>query len=100
MLAVAAGCASVPETTLDAVGAQTVAMELLEGAARSWNRAHLEAFVSDDPEDRGAASVTRQGVIHGRAEIRDRYVPRFSSASMRDAFSYEGRWLILKDHSG
>lgn len=99
MLAVAAGCVSVPETTLDAVGAQAVAMELLEGAARSWNRGHLEAFVSDDPEDRRAAFVTRQGVIHGRAEIRDRYVPRFSSASVRDSLSYEGR-CILKDHSG
>ena len=139
MLAVVASCASVPETTLDAAGAHAVAMEVLEGAARAWNRGDLEAFVSDYPEDRRAAFVTREGVLHGRAAIRERYVPRFSAA-VRDSLSFEnveadalapdvvhvtawyrlmrgdslvaraptslvlirgeGRWLILKDHTG
>jgi uncharacterized protein (TIGR02246 family) len=64
-------------------------MEVLDGAAGSWNRRDLEAFLSDYPEDRRATFVSRQGVLHGRAEIRERYVPRFSSEAPRDSLSFE-----------
>lgn len=34
--------------------------------------------------------VTNQGVMHGRAEIRPRYAPRFAPGGVRDSLSFEG----------
>jgi hypothetical protein len=74
----------------DASTARTIALALLERGAQSWNRGHLDAFMADYVEGPRTAFVTNSGVMHGPAEIRTRYAPRFAPGGVRDSLSFEG----------
>jgi ketosteroid isomerase-like protein len=83
-------CATTPQRLPDRTAARAIALELLERGARSWNRGDLDAFMADYVDGPRTAFVTNQGVMHGRAEIRARYAPRFAAGGVRDSLSFEG----------
>lgn len=87
---VVVACASTSGRAPDQSTARTIALAVLDGAARSWNRGDLDAFVADYVDSPRTTLVSSQGVLHGRAEIRQRYVPRFVSSGVRDSLSFEG----------
>ncbi|HJU67270.1 MAG TPA: nuclear transport factor 2 family protein [Gemmatimonadaceae bacterium] len=84
-----AACASTTGSPPDSSSARTIALALLDGAARAWNRGDLDAFVEDYVDSPRTTFISRQGVLHGRAAIRERYVPRFAPG-VRDSLSFDG----------
>jgi Domain of unknown function (DUF4440) len=91
LLALALGaCASTSASAPDPSAARTIALALLDRGARSWNRGDLDAFMADYVDGPRTSFVTNQGVMHGRAEIRQRYAPRFALGGVRDSLSFEG----------
>lgn len=84
----AAACASAPPTP-DSTLARTIALALLDRGARAWNRGDLEAFMSDYMNSPRTAYVTTNGVVHGKAAIRERYAPRFAPRPLRDSLAFE-----------
>lgn len=84
------GCASRSGSAADPSLARTIALALLDRGARSWNRGDLDAFMGDYADTPRTSFVTNQGVMHGRAEIRQRYAPRFAPGGVRDSLSFEG----------
>ncbi|HJR66388.1 MAG TPA: nuclear transport factor 2 family protein [Gemmatimonadaceae bacterium] len=83
-------CASTSGSAPDPSTARTIALSLLDRGARSWNRGDLDAFMSDYVDGPRTSFVTNLGVMHGRAEIRQRYAPRFAPGGVRDSLSFEG----------
>jgi hypothetical protein len=84
-----AACASRSGSTPDPSTARTIALALLDRGARSWNRGDLDAFMNDYVDGARTSFVTSEGVMHGRAEIRQRYAPRFTPGGVRDSLSFE-----------
>lgn len=62
-------------------------LEMLARGAANWNRGDLDGFVADYTDD--ATFVTPRSVVHGRAEIRARYAPRFALGAQRDSLHFE-----------
>jgi ketosteroid isomerase-like protein len=78
------------QTSPDPSVARTLALELLDRGARSWNRGDLDAFMADYVDGPRTTFVVNQGVMRGRTEIRARYAPRFAAGAVRDSLSFEG----------
>jgi hypothetical protein len=76
-------------TTADPSAARTIALELLERGARSWNRGDLDAFMADYVDGPRTTYVSNQGLMRGRMAIRARYAPRFAPGGVRDSLSFE-----------
>ncbi len=74
-----------PPAALEAARRDVAAL-LAHGAA-AWTRGDLDAFVSDYADD--ATFVTPERVLHGRAEIRAHYAPRFAPGGVRDSLSFQ-----------
>ncbi|HXY18624.1 MAG TPA: nuclear transport factor 2 family protein [Gemmatimonadales bacterium] len=62
-------------------------LALLAHGAAAWTRGDLDAFVSDYAPE--ASFVTPRGVLHGRAEIRAHYAPRFAPGAPRDSLYFQ-----------
>ena len=60
---------------------------MMVASAGAWNRGDLDAFMQDFAE--GATFIASRGVLHGRAEIREVYAPRFAPGGVRDSLSFE-----------
>jgi hypothetical protein len=76
-------------TIPDQSAARTIALELLDRGARSWNRGDLDAFMADYVDGPRTTFVTNQGLMRGRTAIRARYAPRFAPGGVRDSLSFE-----------
>ena len=74
-----------PSGSIDA--ARWAAEALLVHGAAAWNRGDLDGFMSDYALD--ASFVTPRQVLHGRAEIRSRYAPRFAPGGVRDSLYFQ-----------
>jgi uncharacterized protein (TIGR02246 family) len=72
----------------DVEGARSDVLALLAHGAAAWNRGDLPGFMSDYAPH--ATFVTRERVLHGVAEIRARYAPRFAPGAARDSLSFQG----------
>lgn len=60
-------------------------------SAQSWNRGDLDGFLEDYADGDRTTFVTPRKILHGRAEIRESYYPRyFAPGTHRDSLSFEG----------
>jgi uncharacterized protein (TIGR02246 family) len=78
LIAAVAACATgetTPEPSPRNAADEIVAM--LQASAQAWNRGDLDAFLAD--YDENATFVGAAGMIHGRDEIRRRYVQGYWS---------------------
>ncbi len=82
-----AGCSVHASRGVTPESARAAAETLLAHGARAWNRGDLDDFMSDYTED--ASFVTAREVVHGRANIRARYAPRFQPGAVRDSLSFQ-----------
>ena len=60
---------------------------MMAASAGAWNRGDLDEFMQDFAER--ATFISSRGVLHGRAEIREVYAPRFAPGGVRDSLSFE-----------
>ena len=60
---------------------------MMTTSAGAWNRGDLDEFMQDFAER--ATFISSRGVLHGRAEIREVYAPRFAPGGVRDSLSFE-----------
>ena len=90
-LTAATGCvrsgARAPEPAPASEAARQGVLALLAHGAAAWTHGDLDAFVSDYAGD--ATFVTPQRVLHGRAEIRAHYAPRFAPGAARDSLYFQ-----------
>jgi uncharacterized protein (TIGR02246 family) len=88
---VVAGCARsgtrAPQPATDPAAARRGVVALLAHGAAAWTHGDLDAFVSDYAPE--ASFVTPRGVLHGRAEIRAHYAPRFAPGAPRDSLYFQ-----------
>ncbi|HLY53296.1 MAG TPA: nuclear transport factor 2 family protein [Steroidobacteraceae bacterium] len=82
-----AGCAAHPGQ-VSPQSARAAALAILAHGAAAWNRGDLDDFMSDYAPD--ATYVTPRAVVHGRDNIRARYLPRFAPGAVRDSLRFEG----------
>lgn len=69
--------------------ARSQIMAMMSHSTQSWNSGNLDAFVNDYEADSTTTFIGRNGVVHGRAAIRDVYAPRFAAGGVRDSLSFE-----------
>ena len=84
------GCAvhvATNQETSPASARAAVEVMLAHGAV-TWNAGALDDFMSDYTDD--ATYVTPRAVVHGKADIRARYAPRFAPGAVRDSLRFEG----------
>ncbi len=67
--------------------ARQAAEALLAHGAAAWNHGDLDGFMSDYAAD--ATYVTPREVVHGAANIKARYAPRFEPGGVRDSLHFE-----------
>ena len=79
--------AGTPAPAGGAQAARAAVVALLAHGAAAWTRGDLDAFVSDYASD--ATFVTPGRVLHGRAEIRAHYAPRFAPGAARDSLFFQ-----------
>ncbi|HTT69520.1 MAG TPA: nuclear transport factor 2 family protein [Gemmatimonadales bacterium] len=87
-LVAGAGCVrpgAQPAPTLES--ARQAVLALLAHGAAAWTHGDLDAFVSDYAPD--ATFVTQDRLLHGRAEIRAHYAPRFAPGAPRDSLYFQ-----------
>jgi uncharacterized protein (TIGR02246 family) len=78
---------ALPAPAAALAAARRTAESLLAHGAAAWNRGDLAGFMSDYAED--ASFVTPRQVLHGRAEIQERYAPRFAPGGVRDSLYFQ-----------
>jgi uncharacterized protein (TIGR02246 family) len=79
----------IPMTTAQVDSARDEILMMMTRSAAAWNRGDLHAFVSDYDSVQAATFIGRDGVIRGRAAIREQYAPRFAPGGQRDSLSFE-----------
>ena len=97
LLVLAAGCTGAGGTPRADSAASTSASDsaslraeidaMMTASAGAWNRGDLDEFMQDFAER--ATFISSRGVLHGRAEIREVYAPRFAPGGVRDSLSFE-----------
>ncbi len=70
----------------DTEAARQGVLALLAHGAAAWTHGDLDGFVSDYAPE--ATFVTPSRVLHGRAEIRAHYAPRFAPGGVRDSLYF------------
>lgn len=81
--------ASAPSAPADPVQIRREIMAVLDHGAQSWDRGDLDAFVSDYLPDTETTYITKTGVVHGIAAIRNVYAARFAPGAQRDSLHFQ-----------
>ncbi len=64
-------------------------MQMMAASAQAWTRGDLDGFMSYYAPDTSTTYVGRNRILHGRAEIRANYAPRFAPGATHDSLSFE-----------
>jgi uncharacterized protein (TIGR02246 family) len=81
--------ASAPPAPPDPMQIQREILAVLDHGAQSWDRGDLDAFVSDYLPDTETTFITKTGVLHGIAAIRNVYAARFAPGARRDSLHFQ-----------
>lgn len=76
-------------TPAQAAIARMQILGMMDSSARAWTRGDLDAFVDYYEPGMETTYIGRNGVIRGRAAIREVYAPRFAPGAMHDSLSFE-----------
>ncbi|OYV73754.1 MAG: hypothetical protein B7Z72_01780 [Gemmatimonadetes bacterium 21-71-4] len=80
----------VPEQPAPPAQVRREVLAVFEHGARAWNAGNLDDFMSDYLPDSETTFITKTGVLHGVAAIRNVYAARFSPGARRDSLRFQG----------
>lgn len=64
-------------------------LAVFQHGAKAWNAGNLDDFMSTYLPDTETTFITKSGVLHGPAAIRDVYASRFAPGAQRDSLRFQ-----------
>lgn len=78
-----------PEQPADAAQVRREVLAVFEQGARAWNAGNLDGFMDTYLPDSETTFITKTGVLHGVAAIRNVYASRFAPGAQRDSLRFQ-----------